>query len=224
MRSETRRQFSGSAVGLVLLVVSVLMSGCATTAQTPPEAAVRAEVGLPSPGTKWVSRTTDHTGASATRTWTVLEEGSYAGRSVSRLSDGTDVILLDKGTWNWIATLRAGKERFSASPHDATFSSPLWVGKSWQASYAYADHERGLNWPSVQTMWKVEAYEEVTTPAGTFRAFRLQSEAGVNNALNLTIWYAPGPRLVVKQVVERTTGHYLGLGKSTTEVVEHPAK
>jgi len=61
--------------------------------------------------------------------------------------------------------------------------------------------------------WKVEAYDDATVPAGTFKAFRLRSSPGMNNASYDTIWYDPGTKLQVKRVYERTAGHFLGSGR-----------
>ncbi len=69
--------------------------------------------------------------------------------------------------------------------------------------------------------WKVAAYEDVTVPAGTFKAFRME---GSNPWAKITQWYAPEEKLVVKHVLERFGSNYLGSGKETTELLEYPAK
>ena len=202
-------------------MVAFLFAACATAPTEPPAGTVKVDVGIPSVGTKWVTRRTDHqAGGTTDRTSTVVE-ASYQGRSVYGITDGTDVSVFDKATRNWIATLRDGKERFAASPDDGTFTWPLWVGKSWMASYTYDDRERGRSWNPVQTWWKVAAYEDVTVPAGRFKAFRLEGSPGTNNATQVTFWYAPEVRLTVKHVMERTSGHYLGYGKFTSELVKY---
>ncbi len=205
-----------------LVVACVLMS--VATAQEKVATETKVEVEFPPPGTKWVTRTADHAGATSIRTSTVLEGGSYEGKPVYRVSDGTDVRVFDKATTNWIATLRDGKERFAASPNEGVFSPPLQVGKWWKASYTYYDRGRGRSWSPIETTWKVEAYEDVTVPAGTFKAFKLQSTPGRNDATYTIIWYAPEVKLIIKRVSERTLDHSLGPGKFVTELIEYQAK
>jgi hypothetical protein len=113
-----------------------------------------------------------------------------------------------------------GKEVFAASPHDGTFSSPIWVGKSWTTNFTAHDRIRGFSHSPVQVNWKVESFEDVTVPAGTFKAFRLQSSVPVGNAFS-TLWYAPEVNLIVKRIDERTSRHPLGSDKRTTEMIEY---
>jgi hypothetical protein len=197
------------------------LTGCATMATEPPPGALKVEVGAPAPGTRWVSRTVDHTGTSTTETWTAIEDGTYEGRPVYRFTNGVDLSIRDKATRSWIATVREGKARFAASPHDGSFSPPLWVGKGWRAIYAFYDHERGRSFSPVDYTWRVAASEDVTVPAGTFKAFRLEASNPFSNTIH---WYAPEAKLVVKRIYERFAGHYLGSGKFTTELIEYPAK
>ena len=205
-----------AAMGLV-----ILLGGCATVSTEAPTEGVKAEAGFPSQGTKWVYQTVDHTGAATKVLYTALDEATYEGKPVYRMSDGTNVLIIDKATRNWVATVREAKERVSATPSDQSFSFPMWVGKSWAAKYSFHDRDRGLNFAEVTYSWKVEAYEEVKVPAGSFKAFRLE---GSNPFSSSTVWYAPELRLIVKRVDERGPSHYLGTGKFTTELIEYPAK
>jgi hypothetical protein len=154
-----------------------------------------------------------------TLTFTALEDGTHEGKPVYRLSDGTDIRIFDKATRNYVASLRDGKERIAVSPHDGTVSWPLFVGKSWRSTFTIHNRDRGRS-DTVGVSWKAEAYEDVTVPAGTFKAFKLVSTPGMNNASYYTIWYVPDPGLVVKQIYERTPQHFMGPGKFTTELME----
>ena len=214
----------------LLLGVIGLLAGCAAMAATdapstfktaagPPPGSPTFDAAVPAVGTKAVFRITDHQRRGTREETVTVVEAAYQGRAVIGLSDGTDMRVFDKGTGNWIATLRGGKERFGASPDDGTYSWPLWVGKSWLASYTYHDRERGRSWNPVETSWKVAAYEDVTVPAGTFKALRLEASPGTNNATQSTLWYAPETGIIVKRIFERTSDHYLGYGKFTTELV-----
>jgi hypothetical protein len=194
-------------------------------AEAPPGDAVIAEAGFPTAGTKWVARfvsrrTSDVT---TTITHTVLDEGTHEGKPVYRVSAGLDTLLFDKTTANPIATLRNGKEVMALLPHDGTLSWPLYVGKSWTASYAYHDRLRGMSIDPVKIEYRVEAYEEVVVPAGSWKAFRIESETPARNSFS-TIWYAPEIKLIVKRVNETITGHPFGQTKSVYQIIEYPAK
>lgn len=162
------------------------------------------------------------TGSSATITYTVLEDGTYEGKPVHRVSGGIDTLVVDKGTSNLIATLRMGKEASAYSPHDGTFSWPLYVGKSWTASYTYRDNVRGMSMGPIKVDYRVAAYEDVTITAGTWKVFRIESEAGGSSFS--TIWYAPEIKLIVKRVNETTIGHPFGPTKSVYEIIEYSAR
>lgn len=140
----------------------------------PPADAVKADIGFPSVGTKWVTKTVSHTGIAWTITHTVLDEGTYKGTPVYRVSDGVNILMFDKATRNWIAAVRAGTERAAASPYHPLYSFPLWVGKSWVTNYNYYDGDRERTFFHVPWRAKVTAYEDVTVPAGTFKAFKLE--------------------------------------------------
>lgn len=209
---------------LLATMMAMAIAGCANTPAKPPAGAVTAEVGFPSPGTKLVFRKTDvtHMNATSTQTYTetVLRDGVYKGTPVHRETDGVNITVFNKTNRNWMATLRAGVERDSASPDDGDFSWPLFVGKTWTASETYKDDMTGHRFSPVVTYWKVTAYEDVTVPAGTFKAFKLESSPGTNNASLKTEWYAPDVKVVVKQILERTPRNYRGYGKFVTELVK----
>jgi hypothetical protein len=65
--------------------LSIFVAACAAAPAAPPPGAVQADIAFPSPGTRWVTRTTDQSGAVSTRTFTVVEEGVYEGKPVYRL-------------------------------------------------------------------------------------------------------------------------------------------
>jgi len=206
----------------ICLLVATLLIGCATTPVTgPPTGSATFDVSIPLTKTQAVMRITDHQKISTREeTWTVTEAPSYKGRAVFGISNGVDLQLFDKTTRNWIATLRNGEERSSARPDGGEFLWPLWVGKSWTATFGFYNHEAGRNWSSVQNRWKVTAYEDITVPAGTFKTLRIESSPGINSAAKRTVWYSPEHGLIVKRIYERTNDHYLGYGKITTELVK----
>lgn len=201
-----------------LVVAVILVSPTGSQSDEPPAGAVTADMGFPAPGTKVVFTQKDlKSGSVTTRTVTYLEDGTYKDMPVLQATDGVDTFVLDKATRNWIASLREGKERRSASPHVGSFSWPLWVGKKWKATYKYRDHERGSSF-DIRYDWKVEDYKDVTVPAGTFKAFKLH---GRNPYSERTDWFAPEIKSYVKRKYERKRKHFLGWGGYTRELVKN---
>jgi hypothetical protein len=81
---------------------------------------------------------------------------------------------------------------------------PLEVGK-WGTGQggAVRFHNKPLAASAHTLTWSVDAFEDVTVPAGTFKALRIvQTMAGagssISNIANLTAWYAPSLQQLVK--------------------------
>jgi hypothetical protein len=65
----------------------------------------------------------------------------------------------------------------------------------------------------------VTAFEEVTTPAGVFKAFKLQrvDDNGYNNANHSTYFYSPETRSIIKSTVETKATKTRGRGASQSD-------
>ena len=83
---------------------------------------------------------------------------------------------------------------------------PLEVGK-WAMAYPTVLSRSALRYGNARDQarhtWKVEGYEDVSVPAGTFKAFRITHavSVGVQWSASLwafTLWYAPAVRQFVK--------------------------
>jgi hypothetical protein len=80
---------------------------------------------------------------------------------------------------------------------------PLVVGK-WGTANGRWQVPSEPRWVSVEYLWRIEAYEDIQVPAGTFTAFRiaLEWESREPNAgfgrKRLVSWYAPAVRLLLK--------------------------
>jgi hypothetical protein len=93
---------------------------------------------------------------------------------------------------------------------------PLQVGKLSMKSYRMTlpSANRTVSYDVVQ---KVEAYESVTTPAGTFKAFRVSSIDTLGNE-NID-WISTDLGIFVKRSLRRTAKHAQGPGTRDLEVV-----
>jgi hypothetical protein len=87
---------------------------------------------------------------------------------------------------------------------------PLEAGKNWKRQYKLKFHAQNREAP-VENSYVVEAYEEVTVPAGTFKTFRVRSSDTLGN--NNVVWYSPELGLFAKQVLQRTEKHPQGPGR-----------
>jgi hypothetical protein len=215
--------------GLVtLLAAASLVAACADRATQaaregqPPQGAVTAQAAHPPIGAKWRIRRVDSSNGSVQEFTLTAVSINYEGAPRYGVSDGADVSVLDPVTFNAIAELQNGKVTNTTTPDDGNYSWPLWVGKSWTSSLAYHDVIRGRSWDPILNFWRVTAYEDVTVPAGTFKAFKVESTPGTNEAAYRTYWYASDVKLMVKYIFQRTNNHYLGPGTVTTELLTVP--
>jgi hypothetical protein len=103
--------------------------------------------------------------------------------------------------------MRLGSAFFE--PSDQRLSFPLFVGKSWTASYEY----RNGAWQShCKREAKVVRTDTIRTPAGVFDAFRIEEKTlwqsddlyGGQGVTRETLWYAPAAkRIVVAELVDQ---------------------
>ena len=107
-----------------------------------------------------------------TLTYTVIEDGVYEGKPVHRVVVGNDTNLYDVATSNAIATLRFGKEVSSTLPHDGMLSWPLYVDKSWTATFTFNNRLQGMTIGPVNVQYRVTASEDVTVPARHLESFK----------------------------------------------------
>lgn len=87
----------------------------------------------------------------------------------------------------------------SEAPWERALNFPLYVGKKWQDEY------KGMGADEVprhyQNSYEVEKIETVTTPAGTFSAFKIHRNfiaTGLQKSQDQYYWYAPDAKVVVK--------------------------
>jgi len=104
--------------------------------------------------------------------------------------------------------------------HSAEFSFPLRPGKVYRADNEFSrPRERNATWRHQRTA-KVVGWEEVTVPAGKFRALRIDIESQwhrldieARGTSRSAYWYVPAVKRWVKSSYEDSSG------KSTTELI-----
>lgn len=210
-----------SAIGAPGLLALIIASGIATAQ---PPAAPRAEgpVFVP-PGSSWVMAVRESGSfGSSSRQGTVRARGEQtwsARKVIAYENEGATTLLLDPATMSYVARLRGSAPVESWDPPTG-WTWPLWVGKSWTQNYRYTNHAAGRT-SFVQGWYKVEAYEEVKVPAGTFGVFRVAYSDGYTEVTN---WWSPEFGFLVKSRTQRTPSHSAGPGVRETELVSHDIK
>jgi hypothetical protein len=124
-------------------------------------------------------------------------------------------VINDSGNWRY-------------TPNDGTgIRAPLAVGKTWSFKSTDLNTTAGVSWKRSGTA-KVVAQESVTTRAGTFDTFKIETSLQFQNANDPTkkyqaefqIWYAPViDHWVKRSFVSRSDGRVRS--KSTIELVEY---
>jgi hypothetical protein len=123
--------------------------------------------------------------------------------------------LLTTPSGDYVAQVRDERALVTWDP-PYNLNWPLEVGKSWVNSYRMTIHAAKRTVP-YEIKQKVEAYEEVKTPAGTFKAFKVHSTDTLGN--DNTVWISPELGIFVKQILRRTDKHAQGVGTRDMEVI-----
>ena len=177
----------------------------------------------PPAGSTWTVQTksTGSLGAdSRTATWQALGEQDWEGRRVMGLTSGGGFYLYYDANRRIVAQVRDGKPVQTYDPYEALYDWPLFVGKSWVSELRIRDHSREQTIP-LKYDFRVEAAEEVTTPAGVFKTFRIRRDGRDDRYI---VWFSPELAVEVKRVWERFSSHRLGPGTNEMELLSHNIK
>lgn len=103
-------------------------------------------------------------------------------------------------------TTRDGFVEEEVTPSRGSMSFPLWAGKKWTYTYTTTRREQKGSpgeLAEFDANVRVVGYEQVTVPAGTFGAFKIEEtryKRGKKRGLgkDRTVWYCPEIKRVVK--------------------------
>jgi hypothetical protein len=223
------------------MVIS-LVATCAWAQQTPPPAAAPLDAAAsvqrakalvpmeePQPGDRWTYEVRDEiTGTiTATRENVVTEvttnDISVRFKIVGTTNEGFTVY--DR-SWNLV------EERpWKFSPNDGSgIQSPLAVGKTWPVQTNNVNSANGNVWKRSGTS-KVVGQESVTTKAGAFDTFKIETAYKAKNVNNPTLesevtsqtWYAPAIDHWVKRTFVSRANKHLQIS-NTIELVDYGRK
>lgn len=150
------------------------------------------------------------------------ETSKYAGMRqvmgrpmhVHERSTGQSSMLVPEG--GWIGEFKGEKPIFTFDP-PLSVGYPIKVGKTASRDVRITFHAANRTVP-FKASWKVEAYEDVTVPAGTFKAFRISYKDTAGN--ERTSWMNPENGIFVKWSALRTAKHSQGPGTQDAELVK----
>jgi hypothetical protein len=170
----------------------------------------------PSLGSTWVNarRDTGSYGSASVELRMTRGERTWEGRRLISF-DTAESTLLTTLDGAYVAQVKGDTLLVSWEP-EYNLQWPLEVGKSWTKPYRMTIHgsKRTVSYELNQ---RIEAYEDVTVPAGTFKAFRVRSSDTLGN--ENTIWISPEIGIFLKQSLRRTEKHAQGPGTREMEVV-----
>jgi hypothetical protein len=127
-------------------------------------------------------------GATYTITRKVLREGLFQGREAYEIEAGDAHYWYTKKL-GYLAKTSGGRTVRHASPPE-DWQWPLQVGKSWSATVTWTDAGEPERRFVLTSVWTVEAYEDVKTPAGSFKAFKV-SRRELESGASQEFWYSP---------------------------------
>jgi len=195
--------------GLALALVS---GGCAMTPKAERYVA-------PPVGTTYTTSqsNTGSYGSGTTQSTMKVTERMWEGKRATAFASPTGVIVLNAdGAWSAML-----------GPDDKTIMSwdppigpdyPLEIGKTYTKSYRVTVHATKQTIPFDIT-WKVEAYENVTSPAGTFKGFKISYSDTLGG--ESMMWYMPELGFIGKRIERRTAKSQSGIGTRESELISY---
>jgi hypothetical protein len=198
------------------LAATLMLGGCAS----PPP---KAERYIPPPmGSTWTyaMHSTGSYGSGDSQMVVQLAESTWEGRTVLAYRTASQHQLQDRHLNLLAFTAPDGKPQMRFDP-PVGWDWPMQVGKVTTRDHVATVIATGQKIPFTAT-WTVEAHEDVTVPAGTFKAWRLRYTDSTGETQLL--WSMPETMGVfAKRSLERSPSHRLGAGTRVMELVAVPA-
>ncbi len=204
-----RQKLQGAASGLA---VAMLMAGCGLMAP-------KAERYVAPPvATTWQSarQDTGSYGSGSAKVAGRRGERTFQGAQVLTF-EGPDGTIVATPESNWLGIFKGDTPMVTWDP-PLGWPWPIEVGKTWTREQRMTIHAAKRTVPYVLTQ-KVEAYEDVTVPAGTFKAFKLSTTTSMGDD-NLT-WFSPDMGIFIKQSLKRSARHPSGAGSRELELLSY---
>lgn len=144
-------------------------------------------------------------------------EASWQGQTVVTFEGAGLPTVYAAPNGSWQGMYSRGQPVITWDP-PLSWEWPLEVGKSWTREQRMTIHAAKRTIPYVLTQ-RVEAYEDVTVPAGTFKAFKVSTVTSLGDE-NL-VWFSPAHGIFIKQSLKRTARHAQGPGTREIELLSY---
>lgn len=145
------------------------------------------------------------------------EEGSWQGRpaiAFANSAGATTMAVPDTG--RWLAIVGPGGKPLTSWAPALGWEYPLAVGKSWTTPYRMTVHATNTTIP-YDLSCKVEGFEDVTVPAGSFKAYKIRCTTTIGT--DETYWTSPELGVFVKASIRRSANSPFGPGTQESELV-----
>jgi len=201
----------------LLALCAALVAGCASG---PPKAE---RYVAPPVGASWkvqISSTGSYGNANKVEQQVSMRDVVVEGKPYHRFDTAGGANLLNDSVGVFMV-LGPGDRPLMRYDPPLGYQFPLEVGKTWTQDIALT--VGGTTKVPMKAQWNVEAYEDVTVPAGTFKAWRVSFTD--NFGFKQTTWWLPETvGTYAKRVNERPATHPQGgAGTQVIELVTLPA-
>ena len=182
---------------LIISLCLVLLVHCATEQKTTLLTAIsqeKCDAPIWNVGDSWRYRYADK------KEWQYTVERIEGNLYIVEDRYGVDKPCFDKKTLELKFYLTPqGKKVRTKSDFGLYYDSPLYVGKKWAKMFSGQDTAGGAI--DYLHEFKILSFEDVTVPAGTFKAFKIEfirKEINRFTALKFHIWYSPEVKNIIK--------------------------
>jgi hypothetical protein len=149
-----------------------------------------------------------------------LGERTWQGRKVLATETAQGIRLTDPDKGDWLAMVKGDTTLLTWEP-SLGYDWPLAVGKSFNRNYRFVNHVTKQT-TEVRSTMTVQALEDVTVPAGTFKAFRIHYADSLG--AESTNWFSPDAVAWVKIQNKRDAKHPAGAGTQDLEMLSYTIK
>ena len=198
------------------LALALLSGGCAMMAPK------MERYVAPPLGSTWVTarRDTGSYGSGSMNVPSKRADQMWQGKQMIGFESPEGTTLADSSSGDWHGVVKGSTPLMTWDP-PLGWNFPLEVGKTWTKATRVTIHAANRTVPYEYTQ-KVEAYEEVTVPAGTFKAFKMTTSDTIGNE-NVQ-WFSPELGIFVKSNLRRTAKNASGPGTREAELVSQNIK
>ncbi len=135
----------------------------------------------------------------------------WNGRAVASVtSERHGMALHDPKTWGLVAQLTSAGEPTLSFVPDIPVDWPIAVGKAWTSTHEITRYRPPGVLPLVMKL-EVKAYEDITVPAGTFKAFKVVQTSSYGEVDQT--WVVPSMgNTTIQRIMDRPASHPQGAG------------